>query len=522
MKKRVYSDLAIMGSGLAGLGAAYMAAKEHNMKVAVFEKRPFQGGSVSNCPIQMMSVPDDRKCLLKALDVVGEFTNYACDLGLVRTWFTYSSRLPKLVFEDLGIKYDSAVYVDPDTYGTERAFGGVGFPKGMDVGDYYFMRGRGLSHAAPLICLRLRREIEKMGGEFYFSTPITEITREENGKVTGAKARSVDGKDEYEIVCKAVCVASGGFSNDKKMLKEELGLTLENDIYPSFDTGKGNVMFIHFPNGKYTGDGQKAVWKIGGYKGGMAVTGPVNVPNPGVYGNVPFMAVNQTRIMQEQPYLWVNRLGERFMNEEMSAQHMASAVHVLNQPGNYAWMIFDEDTAVRWSKRGCEDGFVYFVFQGVQITHIREQLDKMIEAGSVHVAHADTISELCEKTGICEKGLRKTLERYNSYCDIGMDEEFGKASRYLYPVREESGHLYALRVLFGGYMTLGGIKVNRYCQVLDVDKNVIPGLYSAGDMISGSIFGDPPTCGTGTLSQALSTGLAAGDYASQFIREEGK
>ena len=55
--KVIKTDAAVMGSGVAGLGAAYKLAKA-GVKVHVFEKYPAQGGAVSNCPMCFCATPD--------------------------------------------------------------------------------------------------------------------------------------------------------------------------------------------------------------------------------------------------------------------------------------------------------------------------------------------------------------------------------------------------------------------------------------------------------------------------------
>lgn len=512
MSKIIETDVAVMGSGLAGLSAAYRIATTTNLKVVVFEKRPYQGGAVSNCPMAFMSVPDTPEHIEKAIKVMGEFTNYAGDLGLARTVFKYSSLLPDLVLGELGIELENKLENDVAAYGQKRAYGS-GFPNGMDVGDYYFIKGRGKGHAAALVCLGYRRKLEKKGVAFYFNTAVQEIVKD-GEKVTGAVA--YDKNDErIEIKCKALIVASGGISDSPELMKQELGLTRTDDDR----SGDGDVVFVHFKNSKQTGDGQKAVWAIGGHKGGISVSGHSVVPGPGIVGNIAWMPKNLLRIVQEQPYLWVDDNGRRFMNEEMSDQHMAVGAGLYNNPRSCGYIIFDEDTTKRWAKRGVEDDYVYFIFRGKKIEYIREQMDQVMAQGNKNVYHADTLKEVCEKLGINEKGLRETLKEYNSYCEKGRDLEFGKNPKYLRAVREESGHIYALRISLGGYNTIGGIHVNRYCQVLDQKKVPITGLYSAGDMVAGSLYGNPPVNASSSFSASVSTGLAAGDSAARFIKE---
>ena len=512
MERVIQTDIAVMGSGLAGLSAAYQIAKQTNLSVALFEKRPYQGGAVSNCPMAFMSIPDTPDHLEKALAVMGEFTNYAGDLGLARTVFQYSSRIPEIVLGEFGIEVESKIENDFNTYGQKRAYGS-GFPNGMDVGDYYFIKGRGKGHAAALVCLQYRRALEKMGVSLYFSTPIQKIIKD-NGRVVGATAVDKNG-EEITIKCKALIVASGGISDNKELLKQELGVIRTDDNC----SGDGEVVFLHFKNGKQTGDGQQAIWDIGGAKGGFSVSGHSVVAGPGLIDNIAWMPKNMLRILQEQPYLWVDDFGRRFMNEEMSDQHMAVGAGLYNNPRRCGYIIFDEDTIKRWAKRGVEEDYVYFIFRGAKILYVREQMDSVTVQGNKNVCHADTLHEVCEFMGIDEAGLRETLERYNGYCENGRDLEFGKNARYLRPVREESGHIYAMRINLGGYNTIGGIRVDRKLRVLDERKHPIPGLYSAGDMISASLYGDPPINASSSFTASVSSGFAAGDYAAEYVKE---
>ena len=55
---RLKTDLVIMGSGMAGISAAD-AALARGKKVMVFEKKPYQGGAVSNYPIAYLSIRND-------------------------------------------------------------------------------------------------------------------------------------------------------------------------------------------------------------------------------------------------------------------------------------------------------------------------------------------------------------------------------------------------------------------------------------------------------------------------------
>ena len=514
MKKTVEVDVAVMGSGVAGMGAAYKLAHAGGLKVAVFEKYPAQGGAVSNCPMCFCSTPDTPEAQKRAFEVLARFSNYTANMGLISKVVKYSSELPKIVLEECKIESPMCVKRPPEDYGNQRGYT-MGHANGLDVGDIYFLNGRGQGHAFALVLLRLRFMLEKMGVQFYWQTPIKKIIKDANGKVTGAVAYEKDGT-EIEIKCKALIVASGGITGNIPMMKE-LGVINSKfeDVYK--DGGQVNITF---PDSCQDGDGQKAVWEIGGKKGGIVISADPQVPNPMVRigANTPWLNANQTKIITEQPYLRVNELGKRFINEEMSSNHSAmSSASAINNPNMAFYMIFDEDTAKHLAET-VEDGYVYFIFKGVKCENIAGQMDQMIAAGNKHVCHFDTIHEVCEYMGIDETGLKKTIEKYNHAASIGYDADFHTDPKYIRPVREESGQIYCYRIMPGGYDTLGGILIDENANVLDADNRPIEGLYAAGDMTAGSLYGDAPSNAGGTVYGSMPIGLIAGDAAAAYVK----
>ncbi len=269
-------------------------------------------------------------------------------------------------------------------------------------------------------------------------------------------------------------------------------------------------------------DGQKAVWEIGGKKTGIVISADPQVPNPGIRKgpNTPWLAANQTKIITEQPYLRVNERGNRFINEEMSSNHTAISTAIKENNTNMAcYMIFDEDTAKHLSQ-GVEEGYVYFIFKEISVQDIKGQMDEAIAKGNKHMCHFDTIHEVCEYMGIDEAGLKKTIAKYNRAAEVGYDEDFKTNPKYLRPVREESGHIYCYRIFAGGYDTLGGLAIDENANVVDENNFPIEGLYAAGDMVTGSLYGNPPSNAGGTVYGAMPTGMLAGDMAAAYAKGE--
>jgi len=360
--REIKTELAVMGSGLAGLSAALTAA-EKGVKVALFEKRPFQGGGVSNTPMMTMAVKNSPEYQDKAFDTHMNYTNWNADPAVVRAWIHNSYRIPDFI-KDLGLDFLMIVETPLEKIGADRGYCG-GFPNGYNLGDYYFLKARGKGHGAAIICLKAAEKLRQLGGEIYFNTTIQKLVKDGDA-VAGAIATEKGG-EEVRISCESIIVASGGFSDNPEMIREYTGHIYTNNNCD----GDGDVLFNTHPNAQLYGEGQKAVWEIGGAKGAMGINGHNLVPGPGIIGYNPWIVYNQTRTMQEQPYLWVNQLGKRFINEAMSNDHMAMGTSIVRQPKKCGFIVFDEATKRHMENEGLE--YIYHIFPAEKLEDVTAQ-----------------------------------------------------------------------------------------------------------------------------------------------------
>lgn len=498
---KMKTDVVVMGSGMSGVSAAE-AVLARGKKVIVFEKKPYQGGAVGNCPIAYVSINRDRAYQDRVFKLIYEYSNYNADPAVIRQFVTYSWKTKELL-DRFKIQTHKVQSVPYDEIGDPKY--ADGFPPAVIAyGDFYMAQGRGKGHAGALICLRGMKDIEKQGGVYLLNTPLTDVIQDKSGKVIGAVGIHNGTGEKVEVECGAVIIASGGIMEDRQLMKEMTGFTF-TDYNCS---GDGNVLFNCFPNSGQTGDGQKLAWKLGGEKTAIAVTGHNLVPGPGIVASSPWIVYNELRTLQEQPYLWVNRNGERFVDESISNNHMAISTGIKNQPGRESYFIIDEDTRLKLETEGVD--YTYFMFPIKKFTDIPGQFRHLRdEVGNKHVFMEDTVEKLCEAAHINLQGLQETLERYNRFCDQGLDEDFAKDAKYLYPVRK--GPFYAMRVFCAGYNTIGGIRVNGKMQVIAENGEAIPGLYAAGDAIMTCFYGNPPIGGSAGAYFAIPFGFAAGD-----------
>jgi hypothetical protein len=121
------------------------------------------------------------------------------------------------------------------------------------------------------------------------------------------------------------------------------------------------------------------------------------------------------------------------------------------------------------------------------------------------IVKGDTIEELAGKTGIDTAGLKQTLEGHNSDFEAGWPDPFGRPADSLRPMA--SPPYYAAELCLSIVNTQGGPRHNRFAQTLDTEGNVIPRLYSPGEL--GSFFGHLYQGGS-NLPEALAFGWIAG------------
>jgi succinate dehydrogenase/fumarate reductase flavoprotein subunit len=151
-----------------------------------------------------------------------------------------------------------------------------------------------------------------------------------------------------------------------------------------------------------------------------------------------------------------------FLNAAMSGTGGAS------NGGGPIWAIFDADAVKR---------------EGWTVTP--PYVD--IEAG--YFASGNTIAELAgrivnkyQREPMPAGMLEKTVERYNSFVEGGVDKDFGKPTP---EYKIQTPPFYAAWATPVVHDTRSGLRINTKCQVVDLEGHVIPGLYCGGESAGG-------------------------------------
>nr|WP_306266187.1 FAD-binding protein [Pararhizobium sp. IMCC3301] len=105
---------------------------------------------------------------------------------------------------------------------------------------------------------------------------------------------------------------------------------------------------------------------------------------------------------------------------------------------------------------------------------------------------ADTIEELAEKIFAGNefqrmqlKHLPATISQWNGYVDNGQDPDFERGQNDAPMHRIDKPPYYAASIMVVWHDSYGGLRINRNCQVLDMEGEPIPGLYAGGEASGG-------------------------------------
>jgi fumarate reductase flavoprotein subunit len=214
-----------------------------------------------------------------------------------------------------------------------------------------------------------------------------------------------------------------------------------------------------------------------------------------------------------QPNLLVNRSGVRIINEEnmQNVTFLSNAAY--HQKDRILFSVLDDSIAELYLKNGVD--VINMVRPDTSAEEFRDGMKMASDKKSKTVIAADSIEKLADLAGIDGSRLEKTVKEYNQYC-ISGDSEFYKDRRYLRPLIK--GPYYAAAVRPGGYGTVGGIRINDNCEVLDDSFSEIPGLYAAGADAC-NIYDDSYMflLPGNSMGFALNTGRIAADNAVSYI-----
>ncbi len=492
-KKTMSTDVVVVAAGLSGLAASISAA-EGGLAVIAIDKAPITGGA-ANMGMGPLGIGTKQQKAAAFNMTPGEafrihmnFVHWNADARLVHDYYFKSASTIEWL-EEMGVQFFPpitayAVSEKMRAYATAYPTGHCVMPEGGGMPG---------PRCAGTMIKKMTERAKELGVQFLMNTPGKSIIMED-GKAAGVTATDAEG-NEIEIQAKAVIVATGGFGDNPELIKKHLGYEWGKDLFSFRIPGM-------------TGDGIRMAWEAGAAHSNITMELMYQCPD-----NLSVFTLDGAF---RQPGLWVNKKGERFINEDGIANSTFTGNAIVNQPGCEAIAILDTKMVNKYKKQGVD--MVTHVHGFDLFSHFEEAVDQALAMEYQYVYKADTLEELAQKAGIDVDAFMDTVEEYNEMCEDKYDGLFEKEPQYMYPMQKWP--FYALKYYAGAYGTLGGIKINYRTEVQDENNRSIPGLYAVGTDAC-NIFGDcyPFMLGGNTMGFCLNTGRMAGEYAADYIDE---
>ncbi|MDR1014649.1 MAG: FAD-dependent oxidoreductase [Coriobacteriales bacterium] len=356
---------------------------------------------------------------------------------------------------------------------------GDGPLKTLNVSHSFVAEGNQAAGASQQIVVEaLAEEIVKGKGRIFYDTVAVQLDRADNntGRVTGCVVRQ-EGEYVRYTASKGVVLATGDFSQDRDMVAKYCPIALP--------FGNGGV---------YDGSGLKmALW--------IGAAWQKYTPN------APMLATMGDEVLPCRwwaegalttfPGLLVNNKGLRYSNENCTYGYMPYPQRV--QPDGCAYLVWDDAwvaASAPWQgdRVGGDARDTQEVYDAMAAlfdpdtdwttTDEYAGFDATMAETAVK---ADTLEELADGLGLPREAFLAQVERYNGYCETGLDDEFHKNKRFLLPVKTPP--FYGVKNEPYTLCITGGLNTDIQMHVCDSNNDPIEGLYGIGTVV-GDMYGD--------------------------------
>ncbi|OQU93945.1 FAD binding domain-containing protein [Cladophialophora immunda] len=475
-----YTDIVVVGSGVAGLSAA-IEARLKGASVQLFESQSTIGGtsavSAGGCcivdtPLQRRAgIHDTVEGALSEWYVLGGPT---VDQAWARQYVENSRAFVYDWVEQLGIRW-----VD------------LKHPEGNTLPRWHQPEGWGRAIVQALL-----NRAQVLGADIRTRSRVRRLLVDDN-TVSGVEVEA-NGK-VYKAVSPVVIVCTGGFaSNIAKVLECRPALQTTQRLLAGGGVGalgEGHDMLQRDAAAQFCC--LDHLWLY-----------PVGTPDPtdssGTRGIAP-------RLLRGD--IWLNGRGERFHNEALTGPRIGS-VALLNQPGQTAWMVFSA-SEIRHIQLYNNAAYFPPASDGDDLPAKRSFWED-----SAYAWRASNVEELAEAIGLPKDAVRSTVDGFNSDIRAGLSHD----SRHGRPLRDATPldrNLAAIQIFPMVQKTFGGVRTDLKCRVMGRSGDYVRGLFAAGEvagMAGGCINGRAALEGT-MFGPCLYSGRVAGMTAASQVMQ---
>lgn len=445
-------DVIVVGAGGAGLAAAATAAENH-ASVMVIEKQGIAGGTTnySGGVIQAAGTKLQKETTQFQNDTPENHEREYMKAGEGRVYqdlvhdFTQNSPKNIAWLAKMGIKWTNV-------YGHTE----IPYAKDYFADRIHVYENGGASGNGIILTQHLLNYALDLGAKITYNTAVVGLitnNTDNQRKVIGVVTEGTDHQLKYLKARRGVVLATASIDQN---------LDLAKDLSPQ-----------HYEDVK-----AHHCWSVPTDQGDGIVMGmSIGAAITGFGGTIDFDARTGNGTddrVPTIPSIFVNGNGLRFVNEDSTYAYEFRAIfNQEKQLDKPTYQIFGADSINEktspWNK---------------------ESLENDVKSGLV--VEADSLEELASKIDVPAVNLVNSVNTWNKNATNGNDPEYGRTNG----IKAFSGPYYAYRNTPGNLGALGGLKINKNCNVLDVYNQPIPGLYAAGLNAGGWLGSYYPGSGT--------------------------
>ncbi len=526
--KTVDVDVAVVGCGIAGVAACRSVAEDGGL-VAAFEKADgpqCRSGeyAVINGKVQAKWGRDTwtREQIDDIIDSHMVESTYRCKRSIMSKWA-----------HNIGETFDWWVEANPDLYYAETTRSAIPdesadnfiIPIFYPLPEHYDWKQERFPCYPTSVEFKpdqhvtveanMQKAIDTGNVQTFYGCFVEKLIME-NGRCVGLYARDAATGEYIKCnVSKGVILSTGDYSQNTRMLKHFCPEVIENNIQCLFTNVDVEGNFTN------QGDGiQLGMWAGAQVQQSHApmihhMGGGADLAGVGVMGNAGFLNLDLN--------------GKRFMNEDLPGQQLENQIEL--QKNRESWQIFDSN----WPEQlpympAAHGGACYYEDYASEdegpknnTTYRNYKSPYQLEAAVAdgRALKADTLEELVAEIYPDDTAAQQTaldsIQRYNELAKAGYDEDFHKPASRMWAV--ENGPFYADKFTTALLLVcIGGLESDEDCHTFDADRNVIPGLYVAGN-IQGNRFATEYPIGLKGVSHSMAMyyGYVAGKNALKDI-----
>ena len=438
-ERQLNVDVAVIGSGMAGLMAASRALSM-GKKVVVLEKNGYLGGAT----------------ILNGSNVVGTGSKVSAELfGETAKKDSPNRLVQDITRECRGTNYPMLSKLLANNIGRAvdfiTEFANLTYQKAeTQTVEHSVNRQIEMpSESSYELVTKVAEAFEKKGGQIILDARVEKLNKDKASKLVSLTA---EGKHQtINVNFKSLVLAAGGWgARDYQAHKTDIPY-----YGPMTSTGD----YFDFAKNMNLVTRNLDWYKV--YPHGLEV-------EPGIAK----LTTYSTKEATDMGAIFVNTDGKRIVNESAPYTHFRDAI--AEQKGKVAYIVMDQRTWDRFYELMLKYGFTK--------EEVQSFFDLAGEKSPVLVK--GDLKTVAEKAGIDYQTLKETVDNYTEDVKADYDPEFGRDKKFMHEFEGDTYYVIEQKLRF--CTTLGGYEATDQMQLLDNDMNPVSNFYAAGEIVGGA------------------------------------